>query len=297
MMRSSWQHQQVKVVDVVASPKAKLNVKIGCALQQEHFHYSMEKNLGLCDRRAMRSELVRTSEELPHLSTQTDGFFIVGLELDKQRDHTGMRQQWVAETAGLSRSSRYLGNLELEEGLGTVRMLRRGMNLLTAEESSAFPMRNIEQEGEKVVLAYEVNSDLEVEQQSSPQQRRKRPRVAEERLQRTALIAMRTSDFRAWSKMKVRSGEMSLWREPREEPWDQAAEVLTVSSDTEEDPVALEEVAAKAVKDVAAAKSEPQKVTSPQTSTEYTIILENDEEPSAEETQSPALGAADVLSV
>ncbi|OAE27042.1 hypothetical protein AXG93_3101s1010 [Marchantia polymorpha subsp. ruderalis] len=45
-----------------------------------------------------------------------------------------------------------------------------------------------------------------------------------------------------------------------EEPRDQAAEVLTVSSDTEEDPVALEEVAAKAVEDVVAVESEPQKV-------------------------------------
>ncbi|OAE18992.1 hypothetical protein AXG93_2637s1100 [Marchantia polymorpha subsp. ruderalis] len=82
----------------------------------------------------------------------------------------------------------------------------------------------------------------------------------------------------------------------REELQDQDAEVLTVSSNTEEDPDALEEVAAKAVEDVAAAESEPQKVISPWTSTD-TIILEKSEEPSAEETQSPTLGAADVLSV
>ncbi|OAE26839.1 hypothetical protein AXG93_4339s1000 [Marchantia polymorpha subsp. ruderalis] len=45
----------------------------------------------------------------------------------------------------------------------------RGMNLLTGEESRAFPMRNVEQEGEEVVLANEVNSDLEGESRSSPQ--------------------------------------------------------------------------------------------------------------------------------
>lgn len=48
-----------------------------------------------------------------------------------------------------------------------------GMNLLTAEESRSFPMRNVEQEGEEVVLANEVDSDLEGEPQSSSQQRRK----------------------------------------------------------------------------------------------------------------------------
>lgn len=52
----------------------------------------------------------------------------------------------------------------------------RGMNLLTAEESTAFPIRNVEQEGEEVVLANEVNSDLEGKPRSSPQQRRKRSR-------------------------------------------------------------------------------------------------------------------------
>ncbi|OAE18802.1 hypothetical protein AXG93_4095s1010 [Marchantia polymorpha subsp. ruderalis] len=61
---------------------------------------------------------------------------------------------------------------------------------------------------------------------------------------------------------------------------------------TEEDPVALEEVATKAVEDVASAESGPQKGTSPRTSTD-TIILEKGEEPSVEETQSLASGAAD----
>lgn len=45
----------------------------------------------------------------------------------------------------------------------------RGMNLLTAEESRTFPMRNVEQEEEELVLANEVNLDLEGEPRSSPQ--------------------------------------------------------------------------------------------------------------------------------
>ncbi|OAE27172.1 hypothetical protein AXG93_4009s1020 [Marchantia polymorpha subsp. ruderalis] len=81
-----------------------------------------------------------------------------------------------------------------------------------------------------------------------------------------------------------------------EVPLERAAEVLTLSSDTEEYLVALEEVAAKAVEDVAAAESEPQKVASPRTSTEI-VILETGEEPSAEEAQSLVLGTADVLCV
>ncbi|OAE22932.1 hypothetical protein AXG93_2284s1000 [Marchantia polymorpha subsp. ruderalis] len=85
-------------------------------------------------------------------------------------------------------------------------------------------------------------------------------------------------------------------RTQRWEPCDQAVEVLTVSSDTEEDPVIIEEIAAKAVEDVATAESEQEKVTSPRTSTD-TIILEKGEVPSAEETQSPVLGAVNVLSV
>ncbi|OAE21824.1 hypothetical protein AXG93_1855s1050 [Marchantia polymorpha subsp. ruderalis] len=153
--------------------------------------------------------------------------------------------------------------------------------------------------------------------------------VQEERLQRTALIAMRTPDFRALSKMKARrlvltddsspesrrtlrkdcpsqearsvekaacnlradshsdrstiveksqasrrkkgtyilTEDVPLKRRDvleektrREEPRDQAAEVLTVSSETKQDLLALKEVAAKAVEDVAAAESEPQKV-------------------------------------
>ncbi|OAE29496.1 hypothetical protein AXG93_1433s1140 [Marchantia polymorpha subsp. ruderalis] len=43
-------------------------------------------------------------------------------------------------------------------------------------------------------------------------------------------------------------------------PRERAAEVLTMSSDFEEDPVTLEEVAAKAVEDVVAVESGPQKV-------------------------------------
>ncbi|OAE18236.1 hypothetical protein AXG93_2027s1000 [Marchantia polymorpha subsp. ruderalis] len=264
----------------------------------------------------------------------------------------------------------------------------RGMNLLTAEESRAFPLWEVEQEGEETVLANEVNADLESEPQSTPQQRRKRPRgwhdpqprkkrqvdeasVREVRLQRTALFALRNPDSRARSKMKARrlildedsspersgtrrkdcsnqearsagrvaQGEdgsakkkscleegrsspvgkarasrkekgkavltedipLKRWDVPRERtqrerPEEEAAEILTVSSDTEEDPVALEEVAAKAVEDVAAAEWKPPKVTSPRTSTD-TVILKPGEEPSAEETQSTALGAVEVLSV
>ncbi|OAE29707.1 hypothetical protein AXG93_3884s1000 [Marchantia polymorpha subsp. ruderalis] len=210
-------------------------------------------------------------------------------------------------------------------------------------------------------------------QDSQPRKKRRidESAVAEERLQRTALIAMRSHDFWVWSKMKARrlileedtspesrrtarkecpsqearpaekaarEKEESIKKKPypvedrstsveqlqasrrdkgktiltedvplrprdvpvestrTEEPRDQVAEVLTVSSDTKEEPVALEEVAAKAVEDLAAAKSGPQKVTSPRTSTD-TVILEKGEEPSTEETQSSALGAADVLSV
>ncbi|OAE22206.1 hypothetical protein AXG93_1248s1000 [Marchantia polymorpha subsp. ruderalis] len=91
-----------------------------------------------------------------------------------------------------------------------------------------------------------------------------------------------------WNEVPVESIQMKV---PRE----QVAEVLTMYSDTEEDPVALEEVAAKAVEDVAVAESGPQKVISPWTSTD-TIILETGEEPSAEETQSPIMGAANLLS-
>ncbi|OAE20450.1 hypothetical protein AXG93_383s1000 [Marchantia polymorpha subsp. ruderalis] len=79
-------------------------------------------------------------------------------------------------------------------------------------------------------------------------------------------------------------------------PQERAAEVLTVSSDIEKDPVALEEVAAKAVEDVKAAECGSQKVASPRTSTK-TVILETGEEPSEEEAQSQVLGAADVLCV
>ncbi|OAE22084.1 hypothetical protein AXG93_3084s1000 [Marchantia polymorpha subsp. ruderalis] len=79
-------------------------------------------------------------------------------------------------------------------------------------------------------------------------------------------------------------------------PQERAAEVLVVSSDTEEDPVALEEVATKAVEDVEAVECEPHKVASHRTSTR-TVILETGEESSAEEAQSQALGAANVLCV
>ncbi|OAE26578.1 hypothetical protein AXG93_269s1030 [Marchantia polymorpha subsp. ruderalis] len=61
--------------------------------------------------------------------------------------------------------------------------------------------------------------------------------------------------------------------------------VLAVSSDTEEDPVALEKVAERVVEDVVGEAFAPQKVVSPRTSIR-TVILEPGENPSAEETQS-----------
>ncbi|OAE30128.1 hypothetical protein AXG93_3343s1000 [Marchantia polymorpha subsp. ruderalis] len=56
-------------------------------------------------------------------------------------------------------------------------------------------------------------------------------------------------------------------------PRERAAKILTMSSDTDEDPMALEEVAAKAVEDVAAAESGLLKIASPWTSID-TVILE-----------------------
>ncbi|OAE31002.1 hypothetical protein AXG93_1502s1020 [Marchantia polymorpha subsp. ruderalis] len=74
------------------------------------------------------------------------------------------------------------------------------------------------------------------------------------------------------------------------------AEVLVVSSNTEEDTVALEEVAAKTVEDVGEAECGPHKMASPQTSS-ATVILEKGEDPSAEESQSQAPSAANMLCV
>ncbi|OAE29585.1 hypothetical protein AXG93_4003s1060 [Marchantia polymorpha subsp. ruderalis] len=245
----------------------------------------------------------------------------------------------------------YQDRMRRKIAMALMQILRpqRPVYMMTTEERRVFPMRNVEHAREEVVLANEVNSDLEGEPLSSPQQRRKRPRgrhdsqprkkrrideatVDEVRLHRTALFAMRAPDFRARSKMKARrlildddssheskrtvrkdcsnqearsvkkaaknKGKVILTedvplkrrgepeeRTQREGPRAEAAELLSVYSDTEEDPVALEEVAAKAVEDMAAAECEPQKGTSHRTST-YTIILEKGEEPSAEETQS-----------
>ncbi|OAE31769.1 hypothetical protein AXG93_4874s1340 [Marchantia polymorpha subsp. ruderalis] len=60
-------------------------------------------------------------------------------------------------------------------------------------------------------------------------------------------------------------------------PRKRTAEVLAVSSDTEEDPAAMEEVVAKAFEDVGVAECGPQKGASPRTSTE-TVILETGED-------------------
>lgn len=264
----------------------------------------------------------------------------------------------------------------------------RGMGILTPVENRDFPPREVPQEGKEVVLANEVNSDLEVKPRNSLKQRRKRSRgrqdsqprksrsideaaVVEERLRRAAPIEMRSPDFWARSKMKVMrlileeysstesrraatrgcsvqeagpvaitdtEKEVSVEKKPRtteeqskpvkphraskkdkgkavlieevplrqvevpsegirmKAPRERAHEVQTVSSDTEEDPMALEEVAAKVVEDVEAAECGSQKVASPRTSTEI-VILKTGEEPSAEESQSQALGVADVLCV
>ncbi|OAE28487.1 hypothetical protein AXG93_115s1780 [Marchantia polymorpha subsp. ruderalis] len=90
------------------------------------------------------------------------------------------------------------------------------MGLLIPAEIEVFPSREVEE----VVLANESNSDLESEPRNSPQQRRKRspcrqdsqPRkrrrideaAVADRLRRTALIEMQSSDFRTKSKMKAR---------------------------------------------------------------------------------------------
>lgn len=50
----------------------------------------------------------------------------------------------------------------------------KGMGLLTPAEIEAFPTREVPREGEEVVVANEVNSDLEGEPRNSRQQRRKR---------------------------------------------------------------------------------------------------------------------------
>lgn len=57
-------------------------------------------------------------------------------------------------------------------------------------------------------------------------------------------------------------------------PLERPVKVLAVSSDTEEDPVALKKVVKRAVEDVGAEAFAPQKVRSPWTST-GTVILES----------------------
>ncbi|OAE22019.1 hypothetical protein AXG93_4780s1000 [Marchantia polymorpha subsp. ruderalis] len=156
--------------------------------------------------------------------------------------------------------------------------------------------------------------------------------VVEDRLGPTALIEMRSLDFRARLKMKPRrlilkedsstkSRRAALRKRHVQEagPTERAAKEKEKSvgkkprileersmpveppraskkdKDTEEDLVALKGVAVKAVEDVAAAESGLQKVVLPRTSTD-TIMLETGEEPSAEETQLPVMGAVDLLS-
>ncbi|OAE24749.1 hypothetical protein AXG93_1800s1000 [Marchantia polymorpha subsp. ruderalis] len=71
-------------------------------------------------------------------------------------------------------------------------------------------------------------------------------------------------------------------------------EVLTVSLDTEVDPVSLEKIVDRVVEDVARETTTQQPVASPQTST-GTIILEIGEDPLAEEIQSKGINAVDML--
>lgn len=76
-------------------------------------------------------------------------------------------------------------------------------------------------------------------------------------------------------------------------PLETPADVLAMSSDTEEDPVALEKVVERIVEDVVGETAAPQKVMSPRTST-GTVILETGEDPSAKEIKSQVLNAVDV---
>lgn len=77
-------------------------------------------------------------------------------------------------------------------------------------------------------------------------------------------------------------------------PLEKPVEVMTVSSNTEEDLVALEKIAEKVVKDIVEDTAAPQKMVSPLTPT-GTVILETDEDSLAEEIQSQVFNAADVL--
>lgn len=70
--------------------------------------------------------------------------------------------------------------------------------------------------------------------------------------------------------------------------------MLTVSSDMEEDPVALEKIVERVVEGVAEEATAQQPVASPRTFT-GTVILETREDPSAEEIKLEGINAADVL--
>ncbi|OAE24821.1 hypothetical protein AXG93_1988s1260 [Marchantia polymorpha subsp. ruderalis] len=157
-----------------------------------------------------------------------------------------------------------------------------GMGLLNPAKIEAFPTREVPREGEEVVMANEVNSYFE-EERSTPVEP---SRASKEDKGKVVMI----------EDVPLRRNEVPVESTRTKVPREQAAEVLTMSPDTKADPVALEEVTAKAVEDVAAAESGAQKVVSSRTSTN-TVILETGEEPSADETQSPVLGAADLLSV
>ncbi|OAE29826.1 hypothetical protein AXG93_901s1000 [Marchantia polymorpha subsp. ruderalis] len=97
----------------------------------------------------------------------------MGLELVECGDSARVRQWWFTEATGISKKSRDVANLGLEESHGT---LRRGMGLLTAEERREFPLQTEAHEGEEVVSANEVNTGPEDESISLAPQRRERPR-------------------------------------------------------------------------------------------------------------------------
>ncbi|OAE27677.1 hypothetical protein AXG93_3137s1170 [Marchantia polymorpha subsp. ruderalis] len=75
---------------------------------------------------------------------------------------------------------------------------------------------------------------------------------------------------------------------------EKSAEVLKVSSDTEEDPVALKKIAMKIGDDIEGDTSAQPLVASPRTST-GTVILKTGEDSLAEEIQSKGVNVADVL--
>ncbi|OAE29486.1 hypothetical protein AXG93_1433s1040 [Marchantia polymorpha subsp. ruderalis] len=149
------------------------------------------------------------------------------------------------------------------------------MGVQTIAKRRNFPLRELAQEVEEVVE--DEGHEVDTEDDSSTESRGVGSRgrlTREEGLGATI----------------VREKEAPAGKKPR------TTQVLAVSSNTEEDLVVLEQVAAKAVEDVEAAESGSQKVASPRTFT-GTVILKTGKDPSAEEVQSQVLSAADMLCV